>query len=163
VALRVDPRVRLAISRWPDDAPRGAVATFCLEHGISGKSFYEIGKRVRADELAAVLQSRSRRSRSSPSKVSEEVTAQAVAVGAALGASGLDHGPVSVHDKMHAMGLAGVPSTAALAWIFREAGVARLEPKKKPARRGDGSSIRPRTRAGSWRPPSTSSPAQASA
>ena len=51
---------------------------------------------------------------------------------AALEASGLDHGPISVHDKMAAMGLPQVPSTASLARIFREAGVARLEPKKKP-------------------------------
>jgi hypothetical protein len=33
---------------------------------------------------------------------------------------------------MHAMGLEQVPSTASLARIFREAGVARLEPKKAP-------------------------------
>lgn len=46
--------------------------------------------------------------------------------------SGLDHGPISVHDKMRAMGLDQVPSTASLARIFRQAGVARLEPKKKP-------------------------------
>jgi transposase InsO family protein len=53
-------------------------------------------------------------------------------VRAALEASGLDHGPISVHDKMHAMGLDPVPSIASLARIFRQAGVARLEPKKKP-------------------------------
>ena len=128
----IDPRVRLAISQWPDDAPRGAVSTFCAEHGISRKSFYEIGKRVRTDGPAAVLEPRSRRPRSSPSKLTDEVKAQAVAVRAALEASGLDHGPISVHDKMHAMGLSSVPSTASLARIFREAGVARLEPKKKP-------------------------------
>jgi putative transposase len=79
-----------------------------------------------------VLEPRSRRPRSSPSKLTEEVKAQAVAVRAALEASGLDHGPISVHDKMRAMGLAPVPSTASLARIFREAGVARLEPRKKP-------------------------------
>jgi putative transposase len=128
----IDPRVRLAISQWPDDAPRGAVSTFCAEHGISRKSFYEIRKRAKTDGPAAVLEPRSRRPRSSPSKLSEEVKAQAVAVRAALEASGLDHGPISVHDRMHAMGLGGVPSTASLARIFREAGVARLEPKKKP-------------------------------
>jgi transposase InsO family protein len=64
--------------------------------------------------------------------VTEQVKAQAVAVRAALEASGLDHGPISVYDKMRAMGLASVPSTASLARIFREAGVARLEPRKKP-------------------------------
>jgi hypothetical protein len=53
-------------------------------------------------------------------------------VRAALEVSGLDHGPISVHDKMHAMGLEVAPSVASLAKIFREAGVARREPKKKP-------------------------------
>ncbi|GAA1069847.1 integrase core domain-containing protein [Mycobacterium cookii] len=57
---------------------------------------------------------------------------QALGVRAALESSGLDHGPISVHDKMHAMGLDPVPSVASLARIFREAGVARLEPRKKP-------------------------------
>ncbi len=55
-----------------------------------------------------------------------------MAVRAALEASGLDHGPISVHDKVRAMGLDPVPSAASLARIFRQAGVARLEPKKKP-------------------------------
>jgi putative transposase len=128
----IDPRVRLAISQWPDDAPRGAVSTFCAEHGISRKSFYELRKRVKADGPAAVLEPRSRRPRSSPSKLADQVKAQAVAVRAALEASGLDHGPISVHDKMRAMGLDPVPSTASLARIFRERGVARLEPRKRP-------------------------------
>jgi putative transposase len=54
----IDPRVRLAISQWPDDAPRGAVSTFCAEHGISRKSFYELRKRAQANGPAAVLESR---------------------------------------------------------------------------------------------------------
>lgn len=61
----IDPRVRLAISQWPDDAPRGAVSTFRAEHGISRKSFYELRKRAKADGPAAVLEPRSRRPRSS--------------------------------------------------------------------------------------------------
>jgi len=128
----IDPRVRLAISQWPDDAPRGAVSTFCAEHGISRKSFYELRKRAMVDGPAAVLEPRSRRPRSSPSMLADQVKSQAVQVRVALEASGLDHGPISVHDKMRAMGLSPVPSTASLARIFREAGVARLEPKKKP-------------------------------
>lgn len=128
----IDPRVRLAISQWPDDAPRGAVSTFCAEHGISRKSFYELRKRAKTDGPAAVLEPRTQRPKSSPSKFSDEVKDQAMAVRAALEVSGLDHGPISVHEKMHTMGLQQVPSTASLARIFREAGVARLEPKKKP-------------------------------
>lgn len=128
----IDPRVRLAISQWPQDAPRGAVSTFCAEHGISRKSFYELRKRAEVEGPAAVLEPKSRRPGASPSRLSEEVKEQAVAVRAALEASGLDHGPISVHEKMRAMGLDQVPSTASLARIFREAGVARAEPKKKP-------------------------------
>lgn len=40
----VDPRVCLAITQWPPDAPRGAVTTFCVEHQISRKTFYAIRK-----------------------------------------------------------------------------------------------------------------------
>ena len=128
----IDPRVRLAISQWPADAPRGAVSTFCSEHGISRKSFYELRRRAREEGPAAVLEPKSKRPATSPTKLTEEVKKQAVAVRAALEASGLDHGPISVHDKMRAMGMPVVPSIAALGRIFREAGVARAEPKKKP-------------------------------
>jgi hypothetical protein len=65
-----------------------------------------------------VLEPRSRRPSSSPSKLTDQVKEQAVQVRAALEASGLDHGPISVHDKMQAMGLDPVPSTASLARIF---------------------------------------------
>ena len=89
----VDARVRLAISQWPEDAPRGAVSTFCDEHGISGKSFYELRKRALVEGPAAVLEPKSRRPRSSPSKLTEEVKVQAVGVRAALEASGLEPRP----------------------------------------------------------------------
>ena len=38
----IDPAVRLAIAKWPDDAPRGAVTTFCAEHAISRKLFHAV-------------------------------------------------------------------------------------------------------------------------
>ena len=108
------------------------MSAFCAEHGISRKSFYVLRNRAKTDGPAAVLQPRARRPKPGPSGLSDEVKEQAVAVRAALQASGLDHGPISVHDTMRMMGLEPVPSTASLARIFREAGVARLEPKKKP-------------------------------
>jgi transposase InsO family protein len=128
----VDPRVRLEIVQWPPDAPRGSVTTFCAEHGISRKTFYVIRARALAEGQAAALAPRSRRPRTSPAKISDEVKGQAVGVRAALESSGLDHGPISVHDKMVAVGMAPVPSVASLARIFREMGVARVEPRKKP-------------------------------
>ena len=108
------------------------MTTFCAEHGISRKTFYEIRRRSLTDGPAAALEPRSRRPKSSPSKLADEVKQQAIGVRAALEQSGLDCGPISVHDKMHAMGLEVVPSVASLARIFRQAGVARLEPRKKP-------------------------------
>lgn len=128
----VDPRVRLAIVQWPPDAPRGAVTTFCIEHGISRETFYAIRRRVAEDGPAAALEPRSRRPLSSPSRVTDEVVQRAVAVRAALEASGLDHGPISVHEKMRALGMEPVPAVSSLARTFRDAGVARLEPRKKP-------------------------------
>lgn len=127
----VDPTVRLAISQWPDDAPRGAVSTFCAEHRISRKTFYTLRSRALTEGPAAVLEPRSTRPRSSPSRLSEQVKDQAVQTRAALEASGLDHGPISVHERMKTMGLTA-PSVASLARIFRERGVARAEPAKRP-------------------------------
>ena len=85
------------------------MTTFCAEHDISRKTFYDLRKRARVEGPAAVLEPRSRRPRSSPSKVSEEVKGRAVQVRAALESSGLDHGPISVHDKMRTMGLGAGP------------------------------------------------------
>ncbi|MEU4295575.1 IS481 family transposase [Kribbella sp. NPDC026596] len=108
------------------------MATFCAEHGISRKTFYVIRARAKAEGQAAALEPRSRRPSASPTRITDDVRRQALGVRAALDSSGLDYGPISVHDKMHALGLMPVPSTASLARIFREAGVARREPKKKP-------------------------------
>ena len=128
----VDPRVRLAIMQWPPDAPRGSVTTFCSEHGISRETFYAIRRRAAAEGPAAALEPRSRRPNRSPGKLSDGIAAHAVAVRAALQQSGLDHGPISVHEKMRSLGMEPVPSTASLARIFRDAGVAKVEPRKKP-------------------------------
>jgi putative transposase len=132
----IDARLRLDIAQWPKDAPRGAVTTFCQSHGISRKTFYKVRAVARDEGQAAALEPRSRRPKTSPTALSESVKDQAVkdqAVKdrAAMEASGLDHGSISVHDKMKSLGM-DAPSTAALARIFRERDVARNEPQKKP-------------------------------
>ena len=127
----VNARIRLAIAQWPDDAPRGAVTTFCTEHEITRKTFYAIRARTRDEGQAAALEPRSRRPTTSPTKFTEDLKQETLKVRAALESSGLDHGPISVHDKMVSLGLQS-PSPASLARIFREKNVARLEPKKKP-------------------------------
>jgi transposase InsO family protein len=127
----VDARVRLAISQWPQDAPRGAVSSFCAEQGISRKTFYLLRARAREDGPASVLEPRSRRPRTTPTRISDEVKDQAVNVRAVLESSGLDHGPISVFERMRQMGLEP-PSVAALARLFRERGLSRKEPRKRP-------------------------------
>lgn len=127
----VDARIRLEISQWRDDAPRGAVTTFCAENDITRKTFYAIRARARAESQAAALEPRSRRPKSSPNSVPEALKDEAVKVRSAMEFSGLDHGPISVHDKMLSLGM-DAPSVAPLAQIFRARNVARVEPKKKP-------------------------------
>ena len=113
----IDPRIRLAISQWRDDAPRGTVSSFCLEVGISRKTFYALRKRAEVEGPAAVLEPKSRRPHSSPSRISDDVKTQALDVRATLEASGLDHGPISVCQRMRSMGL-DAPSVASLARLF---------------------------------------------
>lgn len=108
------------------------MTTFCVEHGISRETFYAIRRRAAVEGPAAALEPRSRRPNRSPGKLTDNAAAQAIAVRAALEQSGLDHGPVSVHEKMRSLGMEPVPSTASLARIFRDAGVAKVEPRKKP-------------------------------
>lgn len=127
----IDPRIRLAIIQWPQDAPRGAVTTFCIEHDISRKTFYELRKRARLEGGDAALEPRSRRPRSSPRKTPHDDIQSALKVRRTLEESGLDHGPISVHDRMLDLGIPA-PSPATLARAFRQEGVARLEPSKKP-------------------------------
>ena len=79
-----------------------------------------------------MLEPRSRRPRSSPTAVDERVVREAVNVRSALEQSGLDFGPISVHDRMKRLGIDPVPSVASLARIFRREGVARYEPLKRP-------------------------------
>lgn len=127
----VDPTIRLAIARWPEDAPRGAVTAFCTEHDISRKTFYHILKRARTEGQAAALEPRSRRPKSSPNTTSETLKDQAVAMRKTLEDSGWDHGPISVHDKMLKLGMQA-PSVAVLARIFRERGLITPAPQKRP-------------------------------
>lgn len=114
------------------DAPRGAVSAFCREHGISRETFYAIRRRVRAEGPVAALTPKSRRPNSSPNRLTETAKADAIRVRVALERSGMDAGPISVFDTMTDLGMRPVPSIASLARIFRTAGIARLEPDKKP-------------------------------
>lgn len=84
----VNARTRLAIAQWPVDAPRGSVTTFCAGHADSGKTFYAIRARARAEGQAAALQSRSRHPKTPPTQIAEALKDEALKVRAALESSG---------------------------------------------------------------------------
>ena len=62
----IDPRVRLAIAQWPDDAPRGAVSTFCAEHGISRAHSFQQALVIIDGDNIAVADSKARSSSNTP-------------------------------------------------------------------------------------------------
>jgi putative transposase len=127
----VPPDVRLAISQWPDDAPRGAVTAFCTDHNISRKTFYKILNTARTEGQSAALTPKSRRPHTTPTTLPEHIATAALAVHADLDAAGWDCGPISVHDRMITLGLSA-PSTASLARLFRRRGFSAEQPQKKP-------------------------------
>ena len=127
----VNSTIRLAIAQWPEDAPRGAVTVFCQEHAITRNTFYKILKRARTHGIDSALEPLSRRPKTSPNTTNETVKDQAVAVRRALEEAGWDHGPISVHDRMHRLGMSP-PSTATLAKIFQERGLVVPAPEKRP-------------------------------
>jgi hypothetical protein len=100
-SVRVDLRMRIAT--WPDDAPRGAVKAFCVEHGISTSWFHELRKRAVAEGVTGALVPRSRRpvrpARATPAHVEDT----ALRVRKELAEEGLDNGPISVRHRMLAL------------------------------------------------------------
>ena len=104
---------------------------FCRFHGISRKSFYKILKIARQEGQMAALEPRSRRPHSSPTRIDDERVQDALDVREILESCGRDAGPATVFDFMKDLGM-DPPSEASLARIFRRAGVARHQPKKKP-------------------------------
>jgi hypothetical protein len=60
------------------------MTTFCEEHQISRKTFYAIRARTRTDGAAAALEPRSRRPKTGPATLTDEVTQQALGVRVAL-------------------------------------------------------------------------------
>ncbi|MGC5168992.1 DDE-type integrase/transposase/recombinase [Luteimicrobium sp. DT211] len=127
----VPPDVRWAIATWSDDAPRGAVSAFCVEHQISRSVFYKIQALAREHGPGAVVVPGSRAPATSPGRVGREGVDQALAVRADLARRGLDHGPLSVIDQMRRAGL-HAPSRATLARYFRAEGVVVPDPRKRP-------------------------------
>lgn len=128
-AVRVN--VRMMIATWPDDAPRGAVGVFCLDHRISRSRFYEIRALARErgaiEAVAPLVPPRRRQDLATP----EVIEQAAIRIRKELAEQGWDHGPLSVRQSMLDVGMPA-PSRATLARIFTRYGVVTPQPQKRP-------------------------------
>lgn len=120
------------IATWPADAPRGAVARFCRQHGISRSRFYELRALARErgafDAVAPVVPARLRPDLATPSAVE----ALAVRLRKELAQDGWDAGPISVRQAMIRAGLTDPPAPSTLARIFTRHGMVTPAPRKRP-------------------------------
>src|SRR5437764_1485331 len=93
-------RVRLLISGWPADSPRGAVTQFCRQHQISRSFFYKVLTQARSNGQLAAMRTKSRKPGHSPQQIDQNLVNLLLATRAELSANGWDHGPISVLDAL---------------------------------------------------------------
>ena len=129
--MKPDIQIRLLVTSWPKDSPRGAVTFFCKQHNVSRSWFYKVRGEAEIKGKWGALELRSTRPDSHPARTPEALAELALAIRAELKMGGLDFGPLSVAAKLRRQGLRP-PSRATLARIFMRAGVVTPEPKKKP-------------------------------
>jgi len=129
---RPSPNVRLLVASWPDDAPRGAVDKFCIEHGVSRSWFYKIRARTIASGTVAAIEPSSTRPHTSANRTSDDMVTLVVTIRQQLETEGLDYGPLSVLARLRRLGITDAPSRSTLSRLFTQAGVVKAEPKKKP-------------------------------
>ena len=123
--------VRAAVVAWPAVVPRGAVAGFCREHGVSRSWFYELRARAAGEDTLSALQPRPRLLAPMPHATPVEVEELAVRIRKELADGGLDHGPVTVRWHLQRLGVAA-PAASTLARIFVRHGMVVAQPNKRP-------------------------------
>lgn len=126
-----DIKVRHLVATWPEDAPRGAVTTFCRHHKVSRAWFYKIRSAAAAGGPIKAMETRSTKPDTSPARIDSAMVGLALTTRELLKQAGYDHGPLSVAAKLRRQGVQP-PSRASLARIFARAGVVVPEPRKKP-------------------------------
>jgi putative transposase len=124
--------VRSLVVTWSEDAPRGAVARFVEEHGVSRAWFYEVRNRARSEGALAAMQPRSRSSGvRHPQAIPVEVEELAVRIRKELADAGWDHGPLSVRHRLQELGVTA-PAASTLARVFTRHGMVVPQPHKRP-------------------------------
>ena len=112
-----------------------SVREVAADHGVSKSWLYELLARHRAEGDAG-LQARSRRPRSSPTRVLETIEDEIVALRKGLADQGLDCGPhtIAYHLARRRRGKAGraVPSVATIWRVLSRRGFVVPQPQKRP-------------------------------
>lgn len=110
------------------------VAEVCREARTSRKTFYKWAARYRIEGLAG-LEERSRRPLSSPSRTGQVVEDLIVAMRSKLADAGLDHGSISIHDRLLASDDFAdlvVPSVATIHRVLVRRQLVVPQPRKRP-------------------------------
>lgn len=128
---RIPDYVRRLVVEWPADAPHGAVAQFCREHGVSERWFYSVRKRVAQEGEAAAVK-RSTRPRTSPKRIADVYSKSILAQRERLRDEGKDYGPISIQTSLIRSGLPGVPSRATIARVLDANHVTDRNKRKRP-------------------------------
>jgi transposase InsO family protein len=111
-------------------AAQSSVIDAAAECGISRQQLHRLLRRYREGGLDA-LEPRSRRPRTSPHAVPDDVRARIAALRAELEGSGLDAGPATIAWHLADEGLRA-PSVSTIRRILHAAGLAVPEPRKRP-------------------------------
>ena len=128
---RIPDYVRRLVVEWPADAPHGAVAQFCREHGVSERWFYSVRKRVAQEGEAAAVK-RSTRPHTSPKRIADVYSKSILAQRERLRDEGKDYGPISIQTSLIRSGLPGVPSRATIARVLDANHVTDRNKRKRP-------------------------------
>ena len=123
--------VRIQIAKWPDDAPRGAVAHFCRQVGISRSRFYEIRAASQRDGPLAAVLGETRRPKASPARTPAHVEDLVVWARDQLAAEGKDCGPISIRYFLEDRQFPS-PSRATIARTLNRRGKVQAQPSKRP-------------------------------
>lgn len=110
------------------------VAQVCREAHTTRKTFYKWAARYRGEGLAG-LEERSRRPLSSPSKISDAVEDLIVEMRSTLAGDGLDHGAISIHDRLMVsdrFANSVVPSVATIHRALVRRRLVEPQPRKRP-------------------------------
>ena len=124
--------VRMVLAFAEEAAPGGRVdvTELCGRLGISRQTYYLYRRRFAAEGVTGLLP-RSRRPRSSPTRVSPEMEERIVGLRRELGAAGWDNGALSIFYRLRRAGVPP-PAVSTIHRVLVRHGLVAPQPQKRP-------------------------------